>query len=82
MKTIQIAPYKRDCRIDGNNIEGKMGERVFRFEIPENYEIAPEQHEGLISNFCEAIALCSKPWQVERLLNDHWQIEGGKFYEL
>jgi len=81
MKTIQIAPYKQDCKIDGHKIVGTMGKRTFVFEIPEQYEIPAEIHDGLISNFCEAIALSSKHWQVERVLNDAWQIEGGKFYE-
>ncbi len=81
MKTIQIAPYERDCRVVGNKIMGTMGKRTFVFEIPSEYEVYSYQHEWLIHNFCEAIALCSKPWQVEQLLNDHWGIKGGKFYE-
>lgn len=81
MRTIQIAPYREDCRIVGNKIIGKMGKRTFVFEIPSEYEVYSYQHEHLIANFCEAIALCSKPWQIEQLLNDHWGIKGGKFYE-
>ena len=84
MRTIQIAPYKEFCSIHGHKIAGTMGGRTFVFELPENVEM-PEldwQKEMMISNFCEAIALCSKQWQVEDLLNNHWQIEGGKFYEI
>lgn len=81
MKVIQIAPYESDCRIVGNEIIGTMGGRTFVFEIPSQYEVYSYQHKHLISRFREAIALCSKPWQVERLLNDHLGIEGGKFRE-
>ena len=84
MRTIQIAPYESDCRIVGNEIIGTMGGRTFVFELPANVSM-PEldwQKKMMIRNFCEAIALCSKPWQVERLLNDHWgdrrrQVQGG-----
>lgn len=81
MKTIQIAPYEKDCKISGNSVIGKMGGRTFVFEIPAKYEIPADLAGTMISNFCEAIALCSKPWQVEDLLNRHWNIEGGRFYE-
>lgn len=82
MKTIQIAPYKKDCRIDGNKVTGTMDGRTFVFEVPEKYNIPEDLKDTMISNFCEAIALCSKQWQVEEVLNRHWQIKGGKFYEL
>lgn len=82
MKTIQIAPYKEDCRIVGNKIIGTMAGRTFVFEIPREYEVYSYQHEYLIKGFCEAIALCSKQRQVEDLLNNYWQIKGGQFYEI
>lgn len=81
MKTIQIAPYKKDCRIDGHKVIGTMDGRTFVFEIPANVTWAKEQEETMLHNFREAIALCSKQWQIEQLLNEHWGIEGGKFYE-
>lgn len=84
MKTIQIAPYREDCRIDGKKVIGTMDGRTFVFELPARVRM-PEDgatRATMISNFCEAIALSSKPWQAERLLNEHWQIKGGKFYEL
>lgn len=31
----------------------------------------------LMENFRTAIALCSKPWQVERLLNDFFHVNGS-----
>ena len=83
MKTIQIAPYRDDCRIEGKKVIGTMDGRTFVFELPESVRMprAKAVRETMINNFCEAIALSSRPWQVERLLNDHWGIEGGKFYE-
>lgn len=82
MKTIQISPYRQDCRIEDNKVIGTMNGRKFVFEIPKSYEIPENLVETMINNFCEAIALSSKSWQVETLLNQHWNIEGGKFYEL
>lgn len=83
MKTIQIAPYTKDCKIIGNKVTGTMCGRVFVFEIPDNYRMPEDEatRRSMIKNFCEAIALSSKPWQVEGLLNTHWHISGGKFYE-
>lgn len=83
MKTIQIAPYKKDCRIEGKKIIGVMDGRTFVFELPINVVMPRNKpmREIMISNFCEAIALCSKFWQIEDLLNKYWNIEGGKFYE-
>lgn len=84
MKTIQIAPYKKDCRIDGKKIIGTMGERTFVFELPKNVGMPVDDptRDTMLHNFCEAIALCSKQWQVEDCLNRHWGIKGGKFYEI
>lgn len=83
MRSIQIAPYREDCRIVGKKVTGTMGGRTFVFEVPERYAMPRTKVERatMIDNFREAIALCSKPRQIERLLNDHWQIEGGRFYE-
>ena len=79
MRTIQIAPYQKDCRMIGRRIIGTMNERTFVYELPSDER--PYTEESMIANFCEAIALCSKQWQVEELLNNHWGIEGGKFWE-
>lgn len=83
MRTIQIAPNREDCRIEGKKVIGTMDGRTFVFELPKSVRMprAKVVKDAMIRNFCEAIALCSKPWQVEDLLNRHWQIEGGKFRE-
>lgn len=84
MRTIQIAPHREDCRIDGNKVLGTMNGRTFVFELPKNVIISDNDglKETMIANFREAIAMCSKPWQIEDLLNRHWGISGGKFYEV
>lgn len=83
MRTIQIAPYREDCRIEGNKVIGTMDGRTFVFVVPKGVRMPSDEatRQTMISNFCEAIALCSKQWQVEDCLNRHWQIKGGKFYE-
>ena len=83
MRSIQIAPYAKDCKVIGHSVTGKMGKRVFVFEVPDRYRMPEDEasRQTMINNFCEAIALCSKQWQIEDLLNEHWGIKGGKFYE-
>lgn len=83
MKTIQIAPYEKDCKIIGHTVTGTMDGRCFVFAVPDRYRMPEDEavRRTMIHNFCEAIALCSKQWQVESLLNEHWHIKGGKFYE-
>lgn len=80
MKTIQIAPNSADCKVIGNEIIGSMNGRTLVYAIPFDVEIYSYQREYLIHSFCEAIALSSKQWQVEKLLNDHFGVN-GKFYE-
>ena len=83
MTTIQVAPSKEDCRIESKKVIGVMNGRTFVFELPINVAMPRKKavRETMIANFCEAIELCSKFWQIEYLLNKHGKIEGGKFYE-
>lgn len=39
MKTIQIAPYRDDCRIEGQKIIGAMDGRTFVFELPDGFRM-------------------------------------------
>ena len=82
MKTIQIAPYKKDCSITKTKITGTMDGRTFVFELANGDTFNLKQTDAFISCFQQAIALCSKQWQVEELLNTHLGITGAKFYEL
>ena len=88
IKSIQVAPYTKDCRVEDHKIIGTMGSRVFVFEIPSAYRIPQKSHANLIKCFQQAIAILSKQWQVAEVLNDTFGIteekgQGlGKFYEL
>lgn len=79
MRTIQIAPYREDCRVEGQKIIGTMDGRTLVYEVPEGEQM-PEG-AGVIDDFCCAIAMSSYGRQVESLLNNFWGIK-GKFYEL
>ena len=83
MKTIQIAPYKEDCTVTEKRITGTMGGRKFIYEIPDNVAVTFDLdcRDWFIKCFCEAIAICSKQWQVNDLLNGHFGIDFGRFYE-
>lgn len=82
MKTIQIAPYREDCTITDTKITGKMHGRTFVFELADGDTFDRSQDEQFIKCFQEAIFLCSKPMQIEELLNAHFGCSGAKFYEL
>lgn len=80
MKTIQIAPYKKDVRIIDNMIIAKMRNLKIILCLPEKVEMPKDKksHSIMKDNLIEAIALCSKTWQIEELLDKHWQIKGCK----
>lgn len=79
MKTIKIAPDASECKVVGNEVIGKFNGRTLVYQIPAEIEVYSYHHESLIENFRAAIAMSSKPWQAERLLNEHYGIN-GKFY--
>ena len=83
MRTIQIAPNRDECRIEGRKIIGTMGDSTFVYEIPARVkrERLPSD-EQMIEDFRAAIAMGSKRWWVEEVLNNHWKIKCGKFYIL
>ena len=82
MNTIQIAPYKKALTITETKITGTMNSRTFVFELANGDTFNLNQADAFISCFQQAIALCSKQWQVQELLNTHLGITGAKFYEL
>lgn len=79
MRTIKIAPDASECKVVGNDVIGKFNGRTLVYQIPNDIEVYGYHHENLIENFRAAIAMSSKPWQVERMLNEHYGIN-GKFY--
>lgn len=81
MKTIQIAPYRKDCTITDTTITGTMAGRTFVFELAPGDTFNRDQDEEFISCFQQAIALCSKQREIETLLNRHFGCAGARFYE-
>ena len=78
-KTIQIAPYLKDCTITEHQIIGIMDGKKYIFTLPEGYEFDLEASREYIRAFQQAIALASKTWQAEGALNDAFGIKGGRF---
>ena len=71
-KTIQIAPYNDQIKIIGNTISTDFaGGIAYTAQGLRQYE-----EESLKSCFSTAIAFTSKPWQLERLLNDALNLQG------
>lgn len=80
MKTIKIAPDASECKVVGNEVMARFMGRTLVYRIPSDIEVYAYQHATLIENFRAAIAMSSKFWQAERMLNEHYGIN-GKFYE-
>lgn len=71
-KSIQIAPYADEISVSGNEMRTDFaGGIVYRAEGLNRYE-----ENSLKECFSMAIALCSKRWQLEELLNRHLQLKG------
>lgn len=72
MKTIQIAPHMNEIEVNGNQIHTNFaGGVTYTAEGLEKYK-----DEFLKDAFRQAIALCSKRWQIEELLNDFLHLDG------
>lgn len=80
MRTIKIAPDASECRVVGNEVIAEFNGRTLVYQIPSDIEVWSIHHALLIENLRNAIAMSSKPWQVERMLNEHYGIN-GKFIE-
>ena len=82
MKTIKIAPDRNDCKIDGTKIIGTMDDRTFVYEFPKRHKMPTDAktQELMINDFRAVIAMGSKTWWVESVLNNHWKAKTGKFY--
>lgn len=72
VRTIQIAPYANEIVINGNTMHTDFaGGITYTAEGLDQYE-----HESLKKCFSAAIAMTSRPWQLERLLNDTLKLNG------
>lgn len=81
MKTIQIAPNWKECTVEGGRITGTLDERTFHYDLPDGFCFDEANADRFKRDFCAAIALCSKQGQITDLLNRHFGVEGGKFWE-
>lgn len=73
--TIKIAPDLDEIKLDDEKIHTDWnGGITYSGPIGKLRKIF--QDSWIIKQFQTAIALCSKYWQVERLLNDYFKIKG------
>ena len=72
MKTIQIAPYPNEIEVGANYVETKWNGGI-RYEADglDQYE-----EESVKKCFSAAIAMSSRSWQLEAMLNDHLGLKG------
>ena len=75
MKTIKIAPDKNEITITDSSMSTKWNGGV-TYEA--NLKETREKHgdEWLKATFQQAIGFSSKPWQLERVLNDFLHLKG------
>ena len=75
METIKIAPDLNEIKIDDKNISTEWnGGITYTGDIASIRKAYKD--DWIIKQFQTAIALCSKPWQLERILNDYFKIDG------
>lgn len=75
MKTIKIAPDLDEITIDDEKIHTDWnGGITYKGNIAAIRKAFKD--DWLKSQFQQAIALVSKPWQLENILNNFFQIEG------
>lgn len=70
--TIQIAPYDSEITIEGDTVSTSFAGGI-KYTAP-GLEMFKEQ--VVKTAFSIAIALASKPWQIEKALNDFFQRKG------
>ena len=72
VKTIQIAPYPNEIEVGVNYVKTEWNGGIrYEAEGLDQYE-----EESLKQCFSTAIAMSSKPWQLERMLNECLGLKG------
>ena len=72
MKTIKIAPYPNEIEVGANYVKTEWNGGIrYEAEGLDQYE-----EESLKQCFSTAIAMSSKPWQLERMLNECLGLNG------
>lgn len=75
METIKIAPDLNEIKIDDKSISTEWNEGItYTGDIASIRKAFKD--DWIIKQFQTAIALCSKPWQLECILNDYFKIDG------
>jgi len=75
MKTIKIAPDLDEIYINDDKICTEWNGGI-EYSGPIGALRQAFKDEWVKKQFQTAIALCSKPWQLESMLNDYFGIEG------
>lgn len=75
METIKIAPDLDEIKIDDKSISIEWNRGItYTGDIALIRKAFKD--DWIIKQFQTAIALCSKPWQLERILNYYFKIDG------
>lgn len=74
-KEISIAPSMDEIEVNDNGISTDWNGGIF-YEADMTQLFDTYSERALKSAFQQAIALSSKPWQIERLLNEYFKIYG------
>lgn len=76
MKTIEIAPSRKNTHIRKNKIWGNLsdGSRTYILDLPKGSYFARKDYSAAKHAFSCAIALASKKWQVEEALSKHFGV--------
>ena len=77
IKTIEIAPSRKNTRIRKNMIIGRLsdGSRTYVLDLPKDSTFARKDYKEAKDAFRAAIALASKKWQVEETLSSVFGVE-------
>lgn len=75
MKTIKIAPHLEEVKITGNIVSAEFRGMSISYSMPED-KCAAIDPVTIKQNFCAGIALSSKLWFLEDLLNHRFLWEG------
>ena len=80
IKTIQIAPSMKEIRCYSNRICARWVEAdlYIVYTLPETSRFEKTLYPIYRRNLREAIMLSSRSWQIENLLNNFYNVEGGK----
>ena len=76
--TIKIAPSMDEVKLDGRTLSTEFNGLLIEYTYPDCVPLSfCEEHELTLRGYLrDAIALSSKPWQLEYLMNGSVKIDG------